>query len=112
MRRRLTRPNVFRGLKRFGVFSTDWKYILIPTAVMYFLPFMFGVWVYYIPLGFPLGVVTFLVLLGTFNFLRASKPECWMMNRLDAASDRWVNFRPPVGSECERADWVIKKLSN
>lgn len=109
MRRRLTRPNVFRGLKRFGVLSTDWKYILIPTAVMYFLPFLFGLWFYYIPLGFPLGVLTFLILLGIFNFLRASKPECWMKNRLDAASDGWVKFRPPLNGEFETTDWIKNK---
>ncbi len=108
MRRRLTRPNVFRGLKRFGVFTTDWKYILAPTAVVYFLPFAFGIWIYHVPLGFPLGLLTFLILLGTFNFLRASKPEGWMKNRLDAASDGWANFRPPIGREFEKVDWVTK----
>ena len=108
MRRRSTRPNVFRGLKRFGVLQADWKYILLPAAAMYFLPFIFGMWVYYIPLGFPLGVVTFVILLGIFNFLRASKPEYWMKNRLDAASDGWANFRPPINGEFKKADWIIK----
>jgi hypothetical protein len=106
MRPRPTRPNVFRNLKRFGVFSTDWKYILAPTAVAYFLPFLFGLWVYHIPLGFPLGVLTFLILLSFFNFLRASKPECWMKHQLDAVIDSWVDFRPPVDHEFERADWL------
>ena len=106
MRRRLTRPNVFRGLKRFGVFSTDWKYILLPTAAAYFTPFLFGIWFYYIPLGFPLGQLVFMLLLGSFNFLRASKPECWMKNRLDAGGDGWARFRAPVADEFNRADWV------
>ena len=72
----------------------------------YFLPFIFGIWVYYIPLGFPLGLITFMLLLGGFNFLRASKPECWMKNRLDAATDGWQDFRAPEACEFGRADWV------
>lgn len=106
MRRRATRPNVFRGLKRFGVYSTDWKYILIPTAVAYLIPFLLGMWIGYVPLGFPLGLLTFLVLLGTFNYLRLSKPECWLSQKLDAMADRWTQFRPPVNSELETTDWI------
>jgi hypothetical protein len=106
MRRRATRPNVFRGLKRFGVYSTDWKYILIPTAVAYLIPFLLGMWIGCVPLGFPLGLLTFLVLLGTFNYLRLSKPECWLSQKLDAMADRWTQFRPPVNPELETTDWI------
>lgn len=106
MRRRATRPNVFRGLKRFGVYSTDWKYILIPTAVAYLIPFLLGMWIGYVPLGFPVGLLTFLVLLGTFNYLRLSKPERWLSQKLDAMADRWTQFRPPVNSELETTDWL------
>ena len=106
MRRRPTRPNIFRDLKRFGVYGTDWKYILVPTAVMYFLPFLFGLWFYYIPMGFPLGVLTFVILLASFNFLRASKPECWLKNRFDAATDRWTKFRVPINEEFGQTDWI------
>ena len=106
MRRRATRPNVFRGLKRFGVYSTDWKFILIPTAIAYLAPFLFGLWFGYLPLGFPLGLLTFLVLLGTFNYLRLSKPECWLSHRFELLLDGQVPFRPPLDSELERTDWI------
>lgn len=106
MRRRATRPNVFRGLKRFGVYSTDWKYILIPTGVAYLVPFIFGLWFGYVPLGFPLGLFTFIVLLGTFNYLRLSKPECWLSQKFDAMADRWAPFRSPLDSELETTDWI------
>lgn len=111
MRIRATRPNVFRDLKRFGVFSTDWKYILIPTAIAYLMPFILGMWVYNIPLGFPLGLLTFLILLGVFNFLRVSKPRYWMKGKFDAASDRWCSFRPPISGEFEKANWLWKPES-
>lgn len=106
MRRRATRPNVFRGLKRFGVYSTDWKYILIPTAVAYLIPFIFGLWFGYVPLGFPLGLFTFLILLGTFNYLRLRKPECWLSQKFDALADRHASFRTPLDSELGRTDWI------
>jgi hypothetical protein len=106
MRRRPTRPNVFRSLKRFGVFPTDWKYILVPVALVYFLPFVFGIWIYNVPAGFPLGVAAFAVLLGSFSFLRKSKPECWMRHRLSAALDRWAPVRPPAAGEFEAAEWT------
>ena len=108
MRRRPTRPNIFRDLKRFGVYQTDWKYILVPTGLMYFLPFVFGIWIYYIPAGFPLAVLTFIILLAVLNFLRASKPKFWLINKLDAVSDRWAKFRPPVNDEFGQASWVKK----
>ena len=106
MRRRATRPNVFRGLKRFGVYSTDWKLILIPTAIAYITPFVFGLWLGYLPLGFPLGLLTFLVLLGTFNYLRLSKPECWLSQRFDLLLDGQAPIRPPLDSELERTGWI------
>ena len=106
MRRRATRPNVFRGLKRFGVYSTDWKYIFVPTAVAYLIPFLLGMWIGYVPLGFPLGLFTFLILLGTFNYLRLSKPECWLSQKVDAMADGWTPFRPPFYTELEAKDWI------
>ena len=106
MRRRATRPNVFRGLKRFGVYSNDWKYILLPTTIAYLIPFLLGMWIGYVPLGFPLGLLTFLVLLGTFNYLRLSKPEFWLFQKFDAMADGWTQFRPPVNSELETTDWI------
>lgn len=109
MRRRATRPNVFRELKRFGVYSTDWKYILVPTAVMYLTPFILGVWIYYVPLGFPLGLITFLILVVAFNFLRASKPKYWMKHTIDAASDRWASFRPPLNKQLQVSDWITNR---
>lgn len=108
MRRRATRPNVFRGLKRFGVYTTDWKYILIPTATAYLVPFVLGMWFGYVPLGFPLGLLTFLTLLGTFNYLRLSKPECWLSHKLDAMADRWAPFRAPLSGELDARDWVVE----
>ena len=109
MRRRPTRPNIFRELKRFGVYGSDWKYILAPTALAYFLPFVFNLWIYYIPAGFPLGVLTFIILLAVFNFLRASKPKFWLKNKTDAASDRWAKFRFPINNEFGHTDWIIKR---
>ena len=107
MRRRATRPNVFRGLKRFGVYSTDWKFILIPTAIAYLVPFVLGLWIGYVPLGFPVGLLFFLILLGTFNYLRLSKPAYWLSQVFDAEIDRWATFRPPLSSEIEPLVWTI-----
>lgn len=107
MRRRATRPNVFRGLKRFGVYSTDWKFILIPTAIAYLVPFVLGIWVGYVPLGFPVGLLVFLTLLGTFNYLRLSKPRYWLSQKFDAEMDRWATFRPPLKDEIEHSVWTL-----
>ena len=48
----------------------------------------------------------FLILLGTFNYLRLSKPECWLSQRFDAAAEGWARFRNPLSSELETSDWV------
>lgn len=82
---------------------------MIPTAVCYFAPFLLGLWIYYVPAGFPFGTITFLALLGAFSFLRASKPEEWVKQRLDAATDGWAKFRPPINAQFAQMDWIIKK---
>lgn len=78
----------------------------MPTATAYLTPFVFGLWFGYVPLGFPLGLFTFLITLGTFNYLRLSKPECWLSQKFGAMADRWVPFTPPLNSELETTDWI------
>jgi len=80
----------------------------MPTGAAYIVPFICGLWFGYVPLGFPLGLFTFLILLGTFNYLRLSKPECWLSQKFDATTDRWVPFRPPLSGELEIHNWVRK----
>lgn len=106
MRRRPSRPNVFRELRRFGVYPADWKYILIPAGAAYIVPFLLGIWVWYVPAGFPLGLAVFACTLGIFNNLRASKPRCWLAHRIDVATDRGRNFAAPLAGDLARADWV------
>lgn len=79
---------------------------MIPTAAAYILPFVFGWWIYHIPLGVPLGAITFIISLSLFTFLRASKPKGWLYHKLDAASDGWSKFRRPLGSEYEAESWL------
>ena len=57
------------------------------------------------PLGFPLGLLVFLILLGVFNYLRLSKPSYWLSQKFDAEIDRWAAFRPPLRGELEPTVW-------
>jgi len=106
MKPRPVRPNVYQEIKRCGVYQGDWKYILVPTACSYILPFVFGWWIYYIPFGVPAGAVVFISMLATFTFLRASKPKGWLFHMLDASTDGWDKLRPPFGEEYEAEGWV------
>jgi hypothetical protein len=108
MRPRPIRPNVYHEIRRYGVYQGDWKYILIPTAAAYILPFVFGWWIYYVPLGVPLGAAAFVFTLALFTFLRASKPKGWLYHKLDARSDGWKNLRRPIGNEYESEGWIRK----
>lgn len=106
MKPRPVRPNVTQEIKRCGVYQGDWKYILCPTAAAYLIPFVFGWWIYYVPLGVPAGAITFIVSLTLFTFLRASKPKCWLWHQFDAWTDGWSVFRRPVGDEYESESWI------
>jgi len=75
------------------------------------LPFVLGLWLYYVPLGVPLGAITFVVLLSLFTFLRASKPKGWLFHRLDAASDGWSKYRRPIADEYESEGWITRDHS-
>ncbi len=107
MKPRPIRPNVYHEIKRCGVYQGDWKYILIPTALAYILPFVFALWIAYIPLGVPLGAATFIVSLATFTFLRASKPKGWLFHKFDAFTDGWGNLRRPLADEYESEGWIL-----
>lgn len=111
MRPRAVRPNVYHEIKRCGVYQGDWKYILCPTAAAYILPFVFGWWIYYIPLGVPLGAAAFIFTLAVFTFLRASKPKCWLLHKADALTDGWSKYRKPLGEEYERENWITTENS-
>ena len=108
MKPRPIRPNVYHEIKRCGIYQGDWKFVLIPTAAAYLLPFTFNLWIYYIPLVVPAGVLTFIVLLSMFSFLRASKPKGWLAHYSDAATDGWSKLRTPTSREHEISDWVGK----
>ena len=109
MKPRPVRPNVYHEIRRCGVYQDDWKYILCPTALAYILPFVFGWWIYNIPLGVPLGAFVFIFTLGAFTFLRASKPKGWLFHKLDALSDGWRNLRRPIADEYESEGWTRDK---
>lgn len=106
MKPRPIRQHVYHEIKRCGVYQGDWKYILIPTAAAYILPFIFGWWIYYIPLGVPAGAICFIVSLTIFTFLRASKPKGWLLHKLDALTDSWSKFRRPLADEYEGESWT------
>ena len=74
----------------------------------YLIPFILNLWIWSIPLGFPLGLITFLILLTTFNFLRRSKPKYWLSHKTEAFSEKWAPVRPPLGVELKVTDWVNK----
>jgi len=111
MRPRPIRPNVYHEIKRCGVYQGDWKYILVPVGAAYILPFVLGLWIYYVPLGVPLGAITLVVLLSLFTFLRAGKPKGWLLHKLDAATDSWSKYRRPVADEYEIEDWITHDAS-
>lgn len=74
----------------------------------YLIPFILNVWIWFIPLGFPLGLITFLILLTAFNFLRRSKPKYWLSHKTEALTEKWASIRAPLGGELEAKDWVDK----
>ena len=109
MKPRPVRPNVYHEIKRCGVYQGDWKYILIPTALVYLVPFIFGWWISYIPLGVPLGAFCFILMLTVFTYLRASKPKGWLFHKFDALTDGWSSFRRPLGNEYEAECWITSE---
>jgi hypothetical protein len=93
MRHRSVRPNIYLPVVRFGVVTTDWKFILCATLVGYLIPFFFRFKVGGIPMWFVTGVGAAALSYGFFRYTKVGRRPYWFQHLVRALLDGQVARR-------------------
>lgn len=102
MRPRPVRPNVYLPVVRFGVISSDWKFVLILTLVGYTIPFVFGLRFWGVPLELWTGLMAAALSITFFNYTRIGRRPYWLQHRFRALVENPCRRRTLPGDWSER----------
>src|SRR5262245_32604636 len=84
MRPRPVRSKIYLPVVRFGVVSTDWKFILAATLAGYLVPFVLNVRVLRIPLFLWTGLLSAAISYAFFFWVRIGRRPYWLQHTLRA----------------------------
>jgi len=109
MRPRPIRPNVYLPVIRFGVVSSDWKFVLATTLTGYTLPFLFNLKLWGMPLELWTGLAAAALSIAFFNYVRIGRRPYWLQHRLRALveSPRHRRTLPVDAVKQPRRRWII-----
>src|SRR5262245_28620929 len=110
MRPRPVRSKIYLPVVRFGVVSTDWKFILAATLIGYLGPFVLNVRVLRVPLFLWTGLLSALLSYAFFFWARIGRRPHWLQHYLCAL------VRSPIERRALPADrdrnpprsWLLK----
>ncbi len=109
MRRRPVRPNVYLPVIKFGVASSDWKFVLFATLAGYALPFLFELKPGGVPLELLTGVLSAAISIAFFNWARIGRRPYWLQHRIRAMVES-PRARAALPADYEKKpvrSWVI-----
>jgi hypothetical protein len=110
MRPRPIRSNIYLPVVRFGVFTSDWKFVLTATLIGYGVPFWLDLKLWKVPLELWTGVLAAGLSIAFFNFVRIGRRPYWLQHRLRAITEKPCHRRTiPADSAREpRALWMTQ----
>src|SRR5215475_2267877 len=82
MRPRPVRPNVYLPVVKFGVVSSDWKFVLFAAVMGYSLPFLFELKLWGVPLELVMGLASAALSIAFFNWARMGRRPYWLQHKL------------------------------
>lgn len=88
MRPRPIRSNIYLPVVRFGVFTSDWKFVLAATLVGYGVPFWLDLKLWKVPLELWTGILAAVLSIAFFNFVRVGRRPYWLQHRLRALTEK------------------------
>lgn len=109
MRPRPVRPNVYLPVVRFGVISSDWKFVLAATLAGYTIPFLFSLRLWGVPLELWTGLAAAALSIVFFNYTRIGRRPFWLQHRFRALVENPRHRRalPSDWSERPKRRWLI-----
>jgi hypothetical protein len=111
MRTRPIRPNIYLPVVKFGVVSSDWKFVLFAGFIGYTLPFLLDLKLW----GAPLELITCISLaalsIAFFNWARTGRRPYWLQHKIRALTENPYNrpALPADDTKKPRRPWVIYK---
>lgn len=84
MRPRRIRSNIYLPVVRFGIVSSDWKFVLAVTLLGYAIPFWLDLKMWRVPLELWTGILAAVVSIAFFNFVRIGRRPFWLQHHLRA----------------------------
>src|SRR5262249_2769837 len=114
MRPRPIRPNIYLPVVKFGVVSSDWKFVLFSAVIGYTLPFLFDLQLWGIPLELLTGVMLAAFSIAFFNWARTGRPPYWLQYKIRSLIEN-PRSRPPLPADDTkkpRRPWVIHRRNS
>src|SRR6267142_233524 len=110
MRARPIRARIYTPVVRFGVVSTDWKFILVATLAGYLIPFFLNLRVWRMPLFLWTGLLFALTSYAFFFFIRIGRKPYWFQHTLRSLCESSVRRRvlPADAAGRSQRSWLLK----
>lgn len=84
MRQRPVRSRIYLPVVRWGVVSSDWKFVLLATLVGYLVPFFLNLKVGRLPMWLFSGLLAALFSYVFFRFARTGRKPYWLQHTAQA----------------------------
>lgn len=109
MRRRPVRPNIYLPVVKFGVVSSDWKFVLLAVFIGYTAPFLLDLKLWGIPLELLMALAAAALSIAFFNYARIGRRPFWLQHKTRALveSPRGRAALPADEAKRPRRPWVI-----
>lgn len=111
MRPRPVRPNVYLPVVKFGVASSDWKFVLAAALIGYGGPFLLDLKLWGAPLELVTGLISAALSIAFFNWARTGRRPHWLQHKIRALIENPHN-RPALPADetkRPRRPWIIHR---
>lgn len=102
MRPRPIRSNIYLPVVRFGVVTSDWKFVLAATILGYAIPFWLDLKLWRVPLELWTGILAAVVSIAFFNFVRIGRRPFWLQHHLRAVTENQRHRRTLPRDQVQR----------
>jgi hypothetical protein len=111
MRLRPIRPNIYLPVVRFGVVSSDWKFVLAATLIGYTVPFLLNLRLWGVPLELWTGLLCAAIAIGFFNYTRIGRRPYWLQHQLRAWFESPIRrgTLPADRAKRPRRPWILDR---
>ena len=111
MRHRPIRPNVYLPVVKFGVVSSDWKFVLATAFTGFTAPFLLDLKLWGAPLEMWAGIGAAALAVAFFNWARVGRRPHWLQHKIRALVESPCQRRALPRDELNRPPrpWVIDR---